>query len=282
VTVTASAPASTANLGPGYDCIAMALSPRCVVTATVSDDWSVTHSGPHSPGPDQGDAVWAAARHVSSTPLRMVVANQIPIGKGLGSSAAALVIGVAAGLLAGGEEATPDHVYRVASELEGHPEQVAAAVYGGLVLIPAEGMPLRFPLHHSLRPMVAVPGTVLSTSSARGVVEPDQPLDVVVRSLARMSALTAGLITGDPDFLLAAHGDEIHEAPRAPLSAEVESLMAVARSAGAHHVARSGSGPSVLALVGSESADRVKEALEMAGAAVVDGPMDTTGLLTSA
>jgi homoserine kinase len=259
----------------------MALLPRCVVTASAAEAWEVTHSGRFAPSPDEGDAVLAAARHVSSGPLRLAVANEIPIGKGLGSSAAALVTGVAAGLLASGDGAAPDRVYRVAAELEGHPDQVAAAVYGGLVLIPAEGMPLRLPLHHSLRPLVAVPDTVLPTSGARAVVESSQPLETVVRSLARMSALTAGLVTGDPDFLQAAHGDEIHEAPRAPLSPEVESLMAIARAAGAFHVARSGAGPSVLALVDAETADQVKAAWERAGAAVVDGTMDTTGLLTT-
>lgn len=279
VTATASAPATTANLGPGYDCISMALQPRCTVTAKTSRRWVVTHLGPHSPFPGEEDAVARAARQVSAGPLHLTVTNEVPIGKGLGSSAAALVTGVAAALLASGDEATPHRVYRIASELEGHPEQVAAAVYGGLVLIPAEGMPIRLPLHPSLRPMVAVPDMVLSTVGARGVVQQTQPLDLVVRSLARMSALTAGLVTGDPDLLMAAHGDEIHEAPRAPLSPEVDSLMSIARGAGALHAARSGAGPSVLALVDSAHAGQVRAAFEKAGAVVVDGPMDTTGLL---
>ncbi|MCI0544682.1 MAG: hypothetical protein L0Z49_09610, partial [Actinobacteria bacterium] len=106
-----------------------------------------------------------------------------------------------------------------------------------------------------------------------------QPLDVVVRSLARVSALTAGLITGDPSLLAAAHGDEIHEAPRAAISPEVDTLIAVAKAAGALHAARSGSGPSVLALVTATDARQVAEALQRTGALVVEGPMDTTGLV---
>jgi homoserine kinase len=278
-TATASAPASTANLGPGYDCIAMALAPRCVVAAEAGPEWAVVHTGRHRPG-GADDAVLAAAQHVSDQPLHLTVANDIPIAKGLGSSAAAAVAGVAAALLATEGEANPDRIFRLAAEMEGHPEQVAAAVYGGLVLIPAEGLPIRLPLHPSLRPLVAVPDGVLETVKARAAVDGSQPIDVVVRSLSRMSALTAGLVTGDPGLLAAAHGDEIHEAPRVALSPEVDALIGIARGAGAYHAARSGSGPSVLAIVGVESAEQVRAAFERAGAVVVDSPMDTTGLVT--
>jgi homoserine kinase len=259
----------------------MALQPRCVVSAEPAGDWRVSHKGSHVPTPGDDDAVLAAARKVASRPLELVVDNQVPIGRGLGSSAAALVAGVAAGFLASGEEASPDRVYRVAAELEGHRDQVAAAVYGGLVLIPAEGMPMRLPLHPSLRPLVAVPDTVLATTIARRVVERTQDLEVVVRSLARMSALTAGLITGDPGLLAAAHGDEIHEAPRAAISPEVVTLIETARAAGALHAARSGAGPSVFALVDQGSADAVRVAWERTGAVVIEGPMDTTGLVVA-
>ena len=168
--VTVSAPASTANLGPGYDCLAMALPTRCTVSATPSDEWRVFHSGSHAPSSGEDDAVLAAARKIAAGPFDLVVVNEIPIGKGLGSSAAALVAGVAAALLASGGDPGPDRIYRLAAELEGHQDQVAAAVYGGLVLIPAEGMPIRLPLHPSLRPLVAVPDTALSTQTARRVV----------------------------------------------------------------------------------------------------------------
>ncbi len=241
----------------------------------------MSHVGPEVPGGDDDDAVLIAAQKVATGPLELVVDNQIPIGRGMGSSAAALVAGVAVAVAASGDEVAPDRVYRAASELEGHRDQVAAAVYGGLILIPAEGMPVRLPLHPSLRPLVAVPDTVLSTSVARRLVESSQSLEVVIRSLARMSALTAGLITGDPGLLAAAHGDEIHEAPRASISPEVVTLIETARAAGALHAARSGAGPSVLALVDQDTAAGVRAALERAGARVVDGPMDTTGLIVA-
>lgn len=276
----ASAPATTANLGPAFDCIGLALSPRCTVRARESNEWSVEHVGEFRPGPTDGDGVLAAARQVvGERPLAIVVDTEIPMAKGLGSSAAAYVAGTAAALRAVGEDASPDRVFRMAKELEGHDDQVGAAVYGGLVLIPAEGLPMRLLFHPSLRPVIAVPPTRLPTHEARAIFEKEIARDVVIRSLARVSSLTAGLITGDPAMLSAAHGDEIHEAPRARLSPEVGHLMDVARQAGALHVARSGAGPSVVAITTADAADRVEDAFRREGVGVINESIDTTGLV---
>lgn len=276
----ASAPATTANLGPAFDCIALALSLRCEVSAEPADDWSIDHTTEHGPGPGEGDGIVAAAREaIGDRPLAITVHNHVPLARGLGSSAAAYVAGAAAALRAIGDDAAPDRVFRIATQLEGHADQSAAAVYGGLVLIPAEGMPIRLPLHPSIRPVIAIPATRLSTSEARSVIGERHDHDMVLRSLSRVSALTAGLMTGDPEFLAAAHGDEIHEAPRAELSPEVGQLMEIARRAGALHAARSGAGPSVVALTTAETAGRVSVAFEEAGATVLNGPVDTTGLI---
>jgi homoserine kinase len=279
VRATASAPASTANLGPGYDVLGLALGLRCSVTAETADQWAVEHIGEHPPGPGEPDAVLAAAQHaVGDRPLTMTVDNEIPLGKGVGSSSAALVAGAAAALRATDGAVSPDRVFRIAAQLEGHPEQVAACVYGGLVLVPASGLPMRLPLHPSLRPVVGIAQARLSTTEARGVVRKEQDLDVVVRSLARLVALTAGLITGDAGMLDAAHGDEIHESPRAEIDPEVDDLIRLAKRAGALHGARSGAGPSVVALATVESADRVAAVFVERGLEVLNRPVETTGL----
>lgn len=279
-TVEASAPATTANLGPGFDTIAMALEPRCIVRARIADEWSIEHDGSQRLIPGDADGVVAAAqRAVGDRPLALEVENHVPMARGLGSSAAAFVAGAAAALRAVGEEAVPDRVFRIAAAMEGHDDQPAAAVYGGLVLVPAEGMPMRLPIHPSIRPVVAVPDTRQPTPEARAVLPTTYDADVVIRSLARMSALTAGLTTGDPGMLAAAHGDEIHEAARNGLSPEVAELISVARRAGALHAARSGAGPSVIALTTQETASRVAGAFREWGADVIESPVETTGLI---
>jgi homoserine kinase len=277
----ASAPATTANLGPAFDCLGLALDFRCQVSARLSDAWTVDHTGLFRPSPAEGDAVLSAARRVvgDARPLALEVDSSIPIGKGLGSSAAAFVAGAAAALRAVGDEANPDHVFRLAAGLEGHPDNVAAAVYGGLVLVPAEGLPIRLPIHPTLRVVVAIPASSLPTDHARRVIDTVHAHPVVRRSLARVAALTAGLITGDPQTLAAAHGDEIHEAPRAELSPEVNSLIELAKRAGALHAARSGSGPSVVALCSVDQASRVAGALRESGVEVLEAAIATSGLI---
>jgi homoserine kinase len=103
--------------------------------------------------------------------------------------------------------------------------------------------------------------------------------DVVIRSVARTAALTAGLMTGDPELLAAAHGDEIHEAPRDAMSPEVAKLIDIARRAGALHAARSGAGPSVLAVATVDTADRVAGAFREWGVEVIDSPVEVRGLI---
>jgi homoserine kinase len=277
----ASAPATSANLGPAFDCLGLALEMRCNVTAEPAEGWTVKHVGRFRPSGGEADGVLSAARKVvgDGRPLALEVDAMIPFSKGLGSSAAAFVAGTAAALRAIGDEANPDKVFRIAADLEGHPDNVAAAVYGGLVLVPAEGMPIRLPIHPTLRVVVVIPEGNLPTDDARRVIESVHAHDVVRRSLARVAALTAGLITGDPQTLAAAHGDEIHEAPRAELSPEVNGLIEIAKRAGALHAARSGAGPSVLALCAVDQADRVAAALRESGLEVLEATIATSGLV---
>lgn len=221
----------------------------------------------------------AARRVTSGLPLAIQVDAEIPIAKGLGSSAAATVAGIVAALRLAGYDPHPDQVYRMAVEIEGHADNVAAAVYGGLALVPAEGMPLRLPFHPALQVVIALPERNLPTEQARRVIDQVHPQDRVRRSLARVSALTAGLITGDPGLLGAAHGDEIHERPRDRLSPEVAGLIEVAKQAGALHAARSGAGPSVIAFCTADTREKVAAALVDGGVEVLTPQLATTGLV---
>ena len=279
---TASAPASSANLGPGFDVLALALELRCAVDATVADSWSVRHIGPEYPS-GHFDSVLDAARRAigNDRPLALVVDNRIPIGRGLGSSAAAAVAGAAAAWRAIGEEAHHRAVFDLAVAMEDHPDNAAAAVYGGLVLCTPDTQVHRLPLRPGLVPILAVPDVELATSDARAALPQVVPREVAVRSLGRLAALIGGLLLGDPVLLASANGDEMHQDTRNRLRPEVEHLMERARSAGALHACWSGAGPSVLALSEPERADDVKAGLEagLGRGRVLELRMASSGLI---
>lgn len=256
----ASAPASSANLGPGFDVLALALELRCWVHATPAPEWTIEHDGPHSPD-DGDDLILEVARRVSPQPLALVVENSIPIGKGLGSSAAATTAAAVAAWRAAGNEPAEHEVFELVAELEAHPDNAAAAVYGGLVLCAADGPVHRLPLHPRLTALVLVPSDTINTNEARAALADSLDRPTVVRSLARAGALVAGLVLGDRDLLAAAAGDEMHEAPRSALRPDVADTISAARDAGAFHVAWSGSGPAVIALVDPSRKQDVSSAL---------------------
>jgi len=256
----ASAPASSANLGPGFDCVALALEIRCRVSAEPADSWTIDHANDHKPDGDSDDAVLAAAQAAVDRPLRLIVDNDIPISRGLGSSAAAFAAGALAAYRATGSEPSQQKLFELCARLEGHPDNAAAAVYGGLILTTG-GEPHRLPWNPIWRPVLAVPSDPLRTSEARGVLPPAYPAEVVIRSIERMGALMAGLLGGDREVLASAGGDELHEAPRRQVRPETADLIRVARASGAAHAAWSGAGPAVIALVSSEHFDSVCNAL---------------------
>lgn len=259
----ASAPASSANLGPGFDCLAIALEIRCVVRAEPADEWSVRHVGGAAPPAGADDAVLLAANRAvgADRPLALTVDNDVPIGRGLGSSSAAAAAGAVAAWRAHGEEPSLQQAWEIAAEMDGHPDNAAAAVYGGLALATAAGTVHRLPWNVVLHAVVAVPHEPFRTSDARRLLPVSYEAEVVTRSLARLAALVAGLVGGDVSLLPDASGDEIHERPRQEVRPDVAQLIDVARASGAVHAAWSGAGPSMLALVAPEAVERVQSSL---------------------
>ncbi len=257
----ASAPASSANLGPGFDMLALALDLRCRVSAETSNVWSIVHHGPERFEAGNGDdAVLSAAGRMSRVPLALEVRSEIPLSRGLGSSAAALAAGAMAAGRAAGRDPSQAEVFELVAELEGHPDNAAAAAFGGLVAVSQMNV---FDLDLSDRWLlaVAVPGELMATSEARKVLPNQVDMAVVSRSLGRVVALIEGLRTGDPGTLLAALGDELHEAPRAALNPSIGSLVTAAVEGGAGYAAWSGSGPSVLAFTREAQLEQVCSAM---------------------
>ncbi len=276
----ASAPASSANLGPGFDSIALALGLRCVVRAEAADEWRVLSAGV-DPGEEATAFVVTAARSAGvDGPLRVEIESEIPRASGLGSSAAVAVAVAAAAIRASGREPGRDRVFAAAAEAEGHGDNAAAAVYGGLTVAADDGV-LHLEVADSLVPVVAVPDDRLLTSEARSALPTHVPLAAAARNVARGIALIEGLRTGDETALAAAGGDELHERYRAELSPGAGKLMAAARAAGALHASWSGAGPSVLAIATGRSADRVADALRRElgdGGTVLAPGVDRVGL----
>jgi homoserine kinase len=191
------------------------------------------------------------------------ISSQIPLSGGLGSSAAAIV----AGLMAA------DHVFELdadvlalASELEGHPDNVGAAIHGGFVVC-ADGLVASLNTPSGLEALAVVPGEAVRTSAARAALPPEVPLADAVFNVAHASLLTLGLAKGDWDLLARGLHDRLHEQARAPLFPRSYELASRARDLGALGATISGAGPTVLVWCFYEQTGAVAEAL----ASEIDG-----------
>ena len=242
----ATAPASSANLGPGFDCLGLAFELRCHVEATMADRWLVEECG-SSFEPKPTDYVRLAAERAAGHAMHLVINNDVPRSRGLGSSSAVMVAAAAAALRAGGEEPESDFLYELVAEIEGHGDNAGAAVYGGLVAV-AEGTLRHLELSPSLSFVFGIPDDPLKTVKARMALPEEISRRGAARNVARVAFLIEGLRTGDAVALAKAAGDEIHESHRADLSPITGEMMAAAMDAGALHAAWSGAGPTAMAI----------------------------------
>ncbi len=274
-------PATSANLGPGFDAFGLALGRYDEVVAAPADDGLVVEvSGEAADDvPRDGShlvvsAMLAAFRrwHREPSGLRLRCANAIPHARGLGSSAAAIVAGVVAAralLLdqgAPGVERVDDtEVLRLATELEGHPDNVAAALAGGLTLAWTDdtgARAVRLTPHEAVLPVVCVPGWPMSTEAARGLLPAHVSHEDAVFNAARAGLLVAAL-TQVPDRLLEATADRLHQPYRAAAMQPTAELMERLRALGLPAVL-SGAGPSVLVLC-DRRRHRLDEVADVAG-----------------
>lgn len=254
----ARAPASSANLGPGFDTLAVALSLFVEVEVTEADRLSVSSQG-------EGSELAADGTHLAARVVRQVaghdrfaihVRSEIPVGRGLGSSAA---LAVAAAAAAG----APDPL-AVATAWDGHPENAAASVEGGLVTATTvEGRPLANPLalDPALTFVVLVPARPLPTAEARAALPTHLPHGDAAFNLGRLGLVVAGL-ADHRKLIREATDDRLHQPHRARLFPESAPLMAGLVDAGALASCWSGAGPSLLAICRQGSAEAVREAGE--------------------
>ena len=251
-------PASSANLGPGFDTLALALALYVEVTVEPADELVIVATGegadiPSSPHHLAARVVRQVAGHDR---FRITLRSDIPVGRGLGSSAALAAAAAAA--------AGADDPLAVAAEVDGHPENAAASVLGGLVAATEiDGRPVarRLPLDDELTFVVVVPDRKLPTKEARAALPESLSYAEATFNLGRLAILLPGL--ADHRQLVAeAMDDRLHQRQRTPLFPESAPILAGLRGAGALATAWSGAGPSLLAVCTSSSAPAVQAAGE--------------------
>ncbi len=266
-------PATTANLGPGFDTLGLALAiyDELEVTAVPG---SGAHVEVHGVGAgevptDETNLVVRAIAHAFAAHgqplprLELVARNAIPHGRGLGSSGAAIVSGVMAakGLLEGIVDIDSAGLLALATDLEGHPDNVAPALFGGLTIAwmtPAGPEHKKLMVHRGVSPYVAVPEhTTMSTALARSLQPESVPHEDAIFNVSRSALLIAALIQS-PELLLAATEDKLHQSYRASAMPETDALIRLLRAEGLAAVV-SGAGPSILVL-GSDPSQRLRAA----------------------
>jgi homoserine kinase len=283
-------PASSANLGPGFDSLGLALGLYDVVEACVADDGvgvEVLGEGATSVACDETHLVVRAMRttwdRTGGAPagLRLRCRNAIPHSRGLGSSAAAAVAGaVAAVLLAGRDlEAEHDTVLQVTAGMEGHADNAAASLLGGFVVAwetsGATGRrydAVRRDVHRDIHPVALVTGTESLTATTRGLLPDRVPL-VDAAFTGSRTALAVLAFTQAPELLLAATEDRLHQGYRRPAYPDSADLVDALRALGVP-AAISGAGPTVLALPADGT---LPAGLDLRGATPLPLPVDTAG-----
>ncbi|MGQ2915890.1 homoserine kinase [Microbacterium aurantiacum] len=254
-------PATSANLGPGFDTLGLALSiyDELDVTALPEGELEIDVEG-EGMGDVPRDASHLVVRAIAYAyeavgrrmpGLRLRARNVIPHGRGLGSSGAAVVSGLLAakGLLRGDVEIGDETLLRLATELEGHPDNVAPGLFGGLTIawVDETGpQHKKLIVHRGVSPLVFVPDFTMSTSVARSLQPLQVPREDAVFNVSR-SALLIAALTQSPELLLAATEDKLHQSYRAQAMPGTDQLVRALRAEGFAAVV-SGAGPSVLVL----------------------------------
>lgn len=287
MTIKVTAPASTANLGPGFDCLGAALSIGIEVEATVAEsDGSFSFEGRDpDPGPQGEELVLRAVGAVVGDPPRLDlrVRSEIPMGAGLGSSAAAVAAGLLVGCALDDRTPDPDQLLQLGAPIEGHPDNLAAALHGGLTLVvPVAGGVdvLAFPPTASVRPFILLPRERLATSEARRALPQEVPIPDAVSNSARTAGLVAllsGAVSPGSDRLWTYTQDALHQPYRAELMPATASAMARLRSEGIP-AALSGAGPSIVCLVLRDDEEGTKTLVkEMDGWELLELDWDADG-----
>ena len=268
-------PGTSANCGPGFDCLGVACTIYNELELTLLEeerlDIEITGDGAENIPVDERNIVWRSiqklleragkAQDYKGAIIRMD--NGVPLSRGLGSSATAIVGGLKAANECLGNPFTNRDLLQMATEIEGHPDNVAPAIFGGFTIsIVRNGKPECFSLMPKLpvKLVVTVPDFFLPTKAARAVLPAEVPMKDAVFNIGRAAMLTAALCKGNKSFLRSVFDDALHQPYRAKLIPGMYDVFKAARAAGALGASMSGAGPCLIAFT-VENADAVGMAM---------------------
>lgn len=252
-------PASCANIGPGYDSLGMALSLHSTFYAEPADRLII--EGCPEAYKNEENLVYKAFSRVyerAGLPVpgvRIVIDSHIPVARGLGSSSTCFAGGTAAANALLGDRFTKDDLFQICTSLEGHPDNAAPALFGGLTASFMSGdkaLTVPFATDPAWRFATFVPDYEVRTSEARRIVPKEVPLSAAVHTMSHAVAMIRGLEKGDEALVRAACEDVLHEPYRRTLIKEYEGLRSMALNAGAAAFIISGSGSTLIAMTRSE------------------------------
>lgn len=268
-------PGTSANCGPGFDTIGVACTIYNELSLTLRHEpglrIDITGEGAGNIPCDTRNIVWRSIQYIlkkaglteeyKGAYIRMV--NRVPLSRGLGSSAAAIVAGLKAANVLIGNRYSRRELLQMATEIEGHPDNVAPAIFGGFTISVVTGDKTEcfsFIPKVPLKLVVAVPDFPLSTRAARNVLPKEVPLKDAVFNVSRAALMIAALCKGNPQFLRNAFDDALHQPYREKLIPGMQDVFKAAREAGALGASMSGAGPCLIAFT-TEKSEAVGEAM---------------------
>ncbi len=273
------APATSANLGPGFDTLGLALDLWNETTITPAKEFSVQVSGEGEGKLTSGknNLLVRAGQRVAERagralpPFHAECVNQIPLSSGMGSSSAAILTGMLAANALLENPFTREEILNLASEMEGHPDNVAPALLGGLVISMVENgqvIARKIPVDARIRVTIALPDFYLLTKQARAALPKRVLRKDAVHNISHAALVVEALRNGDLDLLGKAMTDKLHQPYRLKLIPGAASAMRAAKEAGASAVALSGAGPGLIAFAAKTEpmiSEAMKRAFEAAG-----------------
>ncbi|WP_456279185.1 homoserine kinase [Bacillus sp. AK128] len=256
-------PGSTANLGSGFDCVGMAFQLYTTIKMKKASTTSILLKGDNLEGiaANKDNLIYKVAQQIFQKAqfhcpeIEIEIESEIPLTRGLGSSAAAIVGAVTAANVIAGEPFTADELYHFTTELEGHPDNVGASLLGGIVIATWDQTRvsyIRVLPPENMKAIVAIPHFELSTKLARDVLPSSYSKADTVHAIGHSALLASALVSGNTSVLYEAMKDRIHQPYRTSLIPGMDVLLENSEKHGALGIALSGAGPTIIALTDKE------------------------------